>query len=62
MKKTFFLLLFLLPMMVKAQVALTTSTSSYTQNFDGKELGAGIYFIKITKDGAVKQTLKVVKS
>ncbi len=34
MKKTFFLLLFLLPMMVKAQVALTTSTPSYTQNFD----------------------------
>jgi uncharacterized protein YdeI (BOF family) len=34
MKKTFFLLLFLLPMMVKAQVALTTNTSTYSQNFD----------------------------
>ena len=34
---------------------------SYTENFNGKNLSAGIYFIKVSKDGVVKQTLKVVK-
>ncbi|MBC7868212.1 MAG: T9SS type A sorting domain-containing protein, partial [Gloeobacteraceae cyanobacterium ES-bin-316] len=34
---------------------------SYTENFNGKDLTPGIYFIKISKDGFVKQTLKIVK-
>jgi Domain of unknown function (DUF4331)/Secretion system C-terminal sorting domain len=34
---------------------------SYTERFDAGGLGSGIYFIKVAKDGVVKQTLRVVK-
>ena len=37
------------------------AAGSYTETFDAKGLGAGIYFIKVAKDGVVKQTLRVVK-
>ena len=47
---------------IKVLVDKKQNAGSYTQKFNGNALGAGIYFIKITKDGVVKQTLKVVKS
>ena len=34
---------------------------SFTQDFNGTGLTAGIYFVKMAKDGAIIQTLKVVK-
>ncbi len=47
---------------VRTLVDKMQDAGSYTENFNGKGLGAGIYFIKVSKDGAVKQTLKVVKN
>jgi len=35
---------------------------SYTRAFNAKGLGAGVYFIKISTNGNLKQTLNVVKS
>jgi hypothetical protein len=46
---------------IKVLVNKRQDAGSYTEQFSGKELGAGIYFIKVSQDGAVKQTLKVVK-
>jgi hypothetical protein len=34
---------------------------TYTENWNGDNLVKGIYYIKISKDGEVKQTIKVVK-
>ena len=34
---------------------------SYTETFNGKDLAPGVYFIKVSKDGFLKQTLKIVK-
>ena len=47
---------------VKVLVDKTQAAGSYNQNFTGTGLGAGVYFIKVIKDGMVKQTLKVVKN
>ena len=46
---------------IKVLVNKRQDAGSYTERFNGKELGAGIYFIKVSQDGAVKQTLKIVK-
>ncbi len=46
---------------VKVLVNKTQAAGSYTERFDAKGLGAGVYFIKVAKDGVVKQTLRVVK-
>jgi len=46
---------------VKVLVNARQNAGSYTEQFNGKNLGAGIYFIKITQNGALKQTIKVVK-
>jgi Domain of unknown function (DUF4331)/Secretion system C-terminal sorting domain len=46
---------------VKALLNKRQAAGSYTEDFNGKDLGAGVYFIKIAKDGAVTQTLKVIK-
>jgi len=47
---------------VKVLVNKVQEAGSYSQQFNGKGLASGIYFIKVSKDGAVKQTLKIVKS
>ena len=46
---------------VKVLVNKSQPAGSYIERFDAKGMKAGIYFIKIAKDGAVKQTLRVVK-
>ena len=46
---------------IKVLVNAKQAAGSYTETFDAKGLGAGIYFIKVAKDGVVKQTLRVVK-
>ena len=46
---------------VKVLVDQAQNAGSYTENFNGAGLGSGVYFIKIAKDGVVKQTLKVIK-
>ncbi len=46
---------------VKVLVNKKQPAGSYTQAFNAKGLGAGMYFVKIIKDGEVKQTLKVIK-
>ena len=46
---------------VKVLMDKRMEAGSYTQQFDSKGLGSGVYFIKIIKDGAVKQTLRAVK-
>ena len=33
----------------------------YTETFNGKSLNAGTYFLQLSKDGVVKQTVKIVK-
>ena len=47
--------------MVKVLVNQRQEAGSYSQQLDSKGMGAGVYFIKIIKDGTVKQTLRVVK-
>jgi hypothetical protein len=47
---------------VKVLVNKKQEAGNYTERLSGKELGSGIYFIKVSQDGVVKQTLKVVKS
>ncbi len=47
---------------VKVLVEGRKTAGSYTENFNAKGLASGIYFVKIIKDGVVKQTLKVVKA
>ncbi|MEO7524260.1 MAG: DUF4331 family protein, partial [Ferruginibacter sp.] len=46
---------------VTALVNKNQKAGTYTQSFNGKNLGKGIYFIQISKNGEVKQTLRVVK-
>ena len=46
---------------VKVLLNENQKAGSYTQTFNASGLGSGVYFIKIAKDGAVKQTLRVVK-
>ena len=46
---------------VKVLVDKRQSAGSYTESFNARGLASGIYFVKIIKDGAVKQTLKVIK-
>jgi Domain of unknown function (DUF4331)/Secretion system C-terminal sorting domain len=46
---------------VKILVNKKQPAGSYTETLNGKGLGAGMYFVKIIKDGEVKQTLKVIK-
>ena len=37
------------------------NAGTYTQSFKGAALGKGVYFLRITKNGEVKQTLRAVK-
>ncbi len=46
---------------IKVLLNKRQNAGSYTENFNGTQLGAGVYFVKISKDGAVKQTLKIIK-
>ena len=46
---------------IRVLVNKKQNAGSYTETFNGSGLGAGIYFVKISKDGAVKQTVKIVK-
>ena len=46
---------------VKMLVNKKQLAGSYTERFDAKGMAAGVYFIKVAKDGVVKQTLRVVK-
>ena len=46
---------------VKILVDKRQDAGSYTEQFNGRGLGSGVYFVKIIKDGTVKQTLKVIK-
>lgn len=47
---------------VKLLVDKNQPAGSYTTQFNGTGLAAGVYFVKVMKDGVVKQTLKVVKN
>ncbi len=47
---------------IKVLVDKKQDPGSYIEHFNGKELGSGIYFIKVSQDGAVKQTMKIVKN
>ncbi len=46
---------------LKILVNKRMNEGNYTETFNGKSLNAGIYFIKLSKDGIVQQTLKIVK-
>ena len=46
---------------VKILVNKRQGAGSYTEQLNSKGLGAGVYFVKLIKDGVVKQTLRVVK-
>jgi hypothetical protein len=46
---------------IKMLVDKNVKPGTYTEKWNGRELSKGIYFIKVVKDGEVKQTLKVVK-
>ena len=46
---------------VKRLVDKRQAAGSYTERFDASGMAAGVYFIKVAKDGVVKQTLRVVK-
>ena len=46
---------------LKVLVNKKQAAGSYIERFDAKGMRAGVYFIKVAKDGAVKQTLRVVK-
>ncbi|MEP6713050.1 MAG: DUF4331 family protein [Ferruginibacter sp.] len=37
------------------------NAGTYSQSFNAKGLGKGVYFVRISKNGEVKQTLRVVK-
>ncbi|MEO6731544.1 MAG: DUF4331 family protein [Ferruginibacter sp.] len=47
---------------LKVLVDKTLKPGTYTQEWNGEDLKNGIYFIKVAKDGMLKQTLKVVKA
>ena len=46
---------------IKMLVSKNLKAGTYTEKWNGSQLSKGIYFIKIAKDGEVKQTIKVVK-
>ena len=46
---------------IKTLVNKNVKAGTYTEKWNGGQLTKGVYFIKISKDGEVKQTLKVVK-
>ena len=46
---------------VEVLVNRMQNAGSYSEQFDGKNLEAGVYFVNLIKDGAVKQTLKILK-
>jgi hypothetical protein len=46
---------------VKQLVSKKLKAGTYTEKIGSSELTNGVYFIKIAKDGEVKQTIKVVK-
>lgn len=46
---------------VKVLVNKTLKPGTYTQSWNGSDLTKGIYFIKVSKNGEVKQSLRVVK-
>ena len=46
---------------IKVLVNKKLKAGTYTEKWSGNDLIKGAYFIKITKDGEVKQTIKVVK-
>ncbi|MCW3093090.1 MAG: hypothetical protein JWP81_4159 [Ferruginibacter sp.] len=46
---------------VKVLVNKLMKPGTYDQNWNGNDLTKGVYFIKVSKDGAVIQTLRVVK-
>ena len=46
---------------VKVLLNSTQKPGTYTQSWNGEDLIKGVYFIKISKDGVIKQSLRVVK-
>jgi len=46
---------------IKMLVNKRMTQGNFKETFNGKSLDSGIYFIKLFKDGVVKQTLKIVK-
>jgi hypothetical protein len=46
---------------VKTLVEKSVKPGTYTEKWSGNGLTKGIYFIKVIKDGELKQTLKVIK-
>ena len=46
---------------LKVLVNKTMKPGTYTQSWNGGDLTNGVYFIKVMKDGVVKQSLKVIK-
>ena len=46
---------------MKMLVNKNLKAGTYTEKWNGGQLTKGVYFIKIAKDGEVKQTIKVVK-
>ncbi|MEJ7587365.1 MAG: T9SS type A sorting domain-containing protein [Ferruginibacter sp.] len=46
---------------IKVLVNKQLKPGTYNQSWNGDDLIKGIYFIKVTKNGVVKQNLKVVK-
>jgi flagellar hook assembly protein FlgD len=47
--------------LVKTLVNKNLKAGSYTQSWNGGNLLKGIYFVKVSKNGVVKQSLRVVK-
>jgi len=47
--------------LVKELVNRSMPAGIYTQNWNGADLKKGVYFIKVTRDGELKQSLRVVK-
>ena len=46
---------------LKVLVNKNLKAGTYTEKWSGNDLNKGAYFIRVTKDGEVKQTIKVVK-
>jgi hypothetical protein len=46
---------------LKVLVNKNLKAGTYTEKWSGNNLNKGAYFIRVTKDGEVKQTIKVVK-
>ncbi len=47
--------------LVKVLVSKKLNAGTYTQDWNGSGLTSGVYFIQVSKDGAVKQSIRVVK-